>query len=199
MSIGRKILQEPKLFLNKLRGYSMKIIFSFFLLFILYTVSIEQSYAQDKCKQSQSVRLSVFSKNDYYFKSFSCDAEQGKFLKNYLVGLNKNVLLNEFAANEEPKVVAVSIYNSKNKVNKNPLLISIASAYFCCTPQIEGYSYQVNIYEIKKQGSDFVLKDISKKLLKDNASGFDGQTDKKTYYKYKDIASIKKWLDKNYK
>lgn len=180
----------------------MKNIFSIFLLFVLYTVSIEQSYAQDKCKQSELVSLSIFSKNDYNFQSLSCDAEQGVFLKNYLVNSNKNLLINEFAefaANEKPKIVAVSIYKPKNKISKNPLLISIASAYFCCTPQIEGYSYQVNIYEVKKQGNNVVLKDISKKLLKEDASGFDGQTDGETYYKYKDITSIKKWLDKNYK
>lgn len=178
----------------------MKSIFKFFLLFFLYTVSIKNLYAQDKCEQSQSVGLSVFSKNDYSFKSFRCDAEEGTFLKNYLVGVNQNIFLDEFAefaANEEPKVIAVSIYSPN--ISKNPLLISITSAYFCCTPQIEGYSYQVNIYEIKKQGERIALKDIAKKLLKDNTSGFEGKTDVVSYYKYKNIASIKKWLDKNYK
>ena len=79
------------------------------------------------------------------------------------------------------------------------MLVSITSAYFCCTPQIEGYSYQVNIYEIKKQRERVILTDITKKLFKDNVSGFEGNTDVKTYYKYKNISSIKKWLDKNYK
>lgn len=178
----------------------MKSIFGFFLFAVLYTVSIGHSYAQDKCKPSQSVSLNIFSKNDYNFKSFSCSAEQGIFLKNYLVKGNKSIFLNEFAefaANEEPKVIAVSTY--KPKTNRNPLLISITSAYFCCTPQVEGYSYQVNIYEIKKQDESVILNDIAKKLLNENASGFDGKTDVKAYYKYKNIASIKKWLDKNYK
>lgn len=178
----------------------MKSRFIFFLLFVLYSIIIQNSYAQDQCKQSQLVSLSISSKNDYNFKSFSCDAEQGIFLKYYLVGLNKNIFLNEFAefaANEEPKVIAVSIY--KPKTNKNPLLVSITSAYFCCTPQIEGYSYQVNIYEIKKQRESVILTDITKKLFKDNVSGFEGNTDVKTYYKYKNISLIKKWLDKNYR
>lgn len=57
----------------------------------------------------------------------------------------------------------------------------------------------MNIYEIERQGKNLKLKDISKKLLKDNTSGFEGKTDENVSYEYKDISSIKKWLNKNYK
>lgn len=178
----------------------MRKITSIFLLSIFsYFICSAATYARDRCKKDQSIPLNIFSKNDYRFESFSCDAEQGTFLKNYLINTKKRIFLNEFyefSAKEEPKVVAVSIYKSKRN---NPLLISISTAFFCCTPQIEGYSYEVKIYEIKKQNDGMILKDITQKLLKDDDSGFEGKTDERIYYKYKNIASIKKWLDKNYK
>ncbi|WP_265092424.1 hypothetical protein [Acinetobacter courvalinii] len=36
-------------------------------------------------------------------------------------------------------------------------------------------------------------------ILGDNSSGLEGVSDDYMHFKFKDIASIKKWLDKNYK
>ena len=56
--------------------------------------------------------------------------------------------------------------------------------------------YQVNFYKISAKGNIF-LKNITN-LFSENAEVFDGKSEGDVHYAYKDIASIKKWLDKNY-
>lgn len=75
-------------------------------------------------------------------------------------------------------------------------MITINSAYYCCTPQIEGKMYQVNLYQIS-ENKILNLKNITN-ILGNNAEGFEGIAEGKVYYKYKTISEIKKWLDKNY-
>ncbi|MGY6082606.1 hypothetical protein ACWYAF_09320, partial [Acinetobacter baumannii] len=95
---------------------------------------------------------------------------------------------------ESPKLLAVGIYKSTKR--KPPILITINSAYYCCTPQIEGKVYQVKLYQIS-ENKILNLKNITN-ILGSNAEGFEGIAEGKVYYKYKTISEIKKWLDKSY-
>ncbi|SPL71877.1 hypothetical protein KPC_3055 [Acinetobacter stercoris] len=79
-------------------------------------------------------------------------------------------------------------------------MITLHSQYNCCYPRPEGKNYQVDLYQIQNNKGKLKLKSYTY-VLGDYADGFEGQTDvrEKSIFKFKDIASIKKWLDKNYK
>lgn len=169
------------------------------IIIVLFICCTQSALAKNQCSKNDEIKLSIFSKNDYKLYSYYCSADEGLYLKNYISDYKKTIFLNEysdFAANEPPKLLAVSIYKSKSK--KPPILIVLNTAYHCCTPQMEGDLYKVNLYQVNKKNSALSLKDVTS-IFGKNSDGFDGQSEGKIFYKYKDIASIKKWLEKNYK
>jgi len=154
-------------------------------------------FAKDQCYIQETVNLSVFKENDYKFYNYVCESDVGQYLKNYIGNQKSRVFIDEYsdlAAKDNHQLLAVSIY--KPKSNKPPLLITLNSAYYCCTPQIEGRMYQVNLYQITKS-SGVNLKKITN-IFADNAEGFEGKVEGSVYYNYKTVAEIKKWLDENY-
>ncbi|MBK0064229.1 MULTISPECIES: hypothetical protein [unclassified Acinetobacter] len=153
--------------------------------------------ADDKCEKKETIILSVFKKNDYKFYNYTCESGNGKYLKSYIENSKKIKFLSEysdFAAKEEPQLLAVSVYKSKK--NRHPLLITLNSVYYCCSPQMEGAIYKINFYQINSK-NQVSLKNITN-IFGENSEGFEGMAEGKFYYNYKNIASIKKWLDKNY-
>lgn len=77
----------------------------------------------------------MFLKNDYKFYNYICDSDSGSYLKSYIGSQKQKFLLGEysdFAAKSNPELLVVSIYKSKKR--EKPLLITLNSAYYCCTP-----------------------------------------------------------------
>ncbi|MEB5477122.1 hypothetical protein [Acinetobacter pollinis] len=95
------------------------------------------------------------------------------------------------------ELAAVSIYRN---IKKEPVLITLHTQDWCCYPLSQGTVYSVNLYKIKKTDSKITLIDITRDLGEES-SGLDGENDigEKLIFKYKNISSIKKCLDKNYK
>ncbi|VCW83364.1 hypothetical protein BANRA_03653 [Acinetobacter baumannii] len=119
-----------------------------------------------------------------------CDSVEGSYLKGYLGSQEKKIFVSDysdFAAKESPKLLAVSIYKSKKR--KPPILITLNSSYYCCTPQMEGEMYQVNLYQIS-ENKTLNLKNITN-ILGVNAEGFEGRAEGKVYYKYKIFLKLK--------
>lgn len=175
----------------------MKKYFTIIMFFISSLIYSQNLFAKDQCNIDQQVKLNIFKKNDYKFYNYICESSEGLYLKGYFGDQEKKIFVgdySDFAAKETPKLLAVSIYKSTKR--KPPILITINSAYYCCTPQIEGEVYQVNLYQIS-ENKILNLKNITN-ILGSNAEGFEGITEGKVYYKYKTISEIKKWLDKNY-
>lgn len=79
-------------------------------------------------------------------------------------------------------------------------MITLHSESICCYPRPEGKSYSIDLYKVIKSNEKIKLTPYTG-ILGDNKYGFDGRNDvkEKVNFKLKDIASIKKWLDKNYK
>ncbi|WP_249135794.1 hypothetical protein [Acinetobacter nosocomialis] len=166
----------------------------FIISFLIYSQNL---FAKDQCNIDQQVNLNIFKKNDYKFYNYICESSEGLYLKGYLGDKDKKIFVDnysDFAAKESPRLLAVSIYKPNKR--KPPILITINSAYYCCTPQIEGKIYQVKLYQIS-ENKILNLKNITN-ILGSNAEGFEGIAEGKVYYKYKTISEIKKWLDKNY-
>ncbi|MDC5666762.1 hypothetical protein [Acinetobacter baumannii] len=175
----------------------MKKYFTTVLLIISSLIYSQNIFANDQCNIEETVNLTIFKKNDYKFYNYMCDSVEGSYLKGYLGFQEKKIFVSDysdFAAKESPKLLAVSIYKSKKR--KPPILITLNSSYYCCTPQMEGEMYQVNLYQIS-ENKTLNLKNITN-ILGVNAEGFEGRAEGKVYYKYKNISEIKKWLDKNY-
>lgn len=175
----------------------MKKIITMLFIFLSFFYS-KNVFAEDQCHIREVINLSVFKKNDYNFYNYTCESHLGSYLKSYIGNKKENFFVGEysdFAAKESPELLAVSIYKPNRK--KTPLLITINSAYYCCTPQMEGNMYQVNFYETKSNGS-LTVKNITN-IFGENAEGFEGVAEGRVYYNYKTISEIKKWLDKNYK
>jgi len=168
------------------------------IVFIISSLIYSQNlFAKDQCNIDQQVNLNIFKKNDYKFYNYICESSEGLYLKGYLGDKDKKIFVDnysDFAAKESPRILAVSIYKANKR--KPPILITINSAYYCCTPQIEGKIYQVKLYQIS-ENKILNLKNITN-ILGSNAEGFEGIAEGKVYYKYKTISEIKKWLDKNY-
>lgn len=167
------------------------------LLIVFSIIYSSNLIAGDKCDKKETINLSVFKKNDYKFYNYTCKSDKGIYLKSYIGNSKKTKFLNEyydFAAKEDPQLLAVSIYKSKK--NKQPLLITLNSTYYCCSPQMEGFVYKVNFYQIDSN-NQVLLENITH-IFDEKSEGFEGMAEGKVYYNYKNIASIKKWLDKNY-
>ncbi|MFI8146795.1 hypothetical protein [Acinetobacter sp. ABJ_C5_2] len=153
-----------------------------------------------ECNEEKVTPLSIFNKHDYEIHSYICDSEDGKYIKNYLSLSNKTnfIFLNKIendGSRDNPKQLAVSIYHPRG--NKKPLLITLHGQYDCCYPHPEGTTYYIDIFKINENGKVYNISNI----LGRNVSGYDGQNDikEKSFFNLKDIASIKKWLEKNYK
>lgn len=175
----------------------MKKYFTIIMFFISSLIYSQNLFAKDQCNIDQQVKLNIFKKNDYKFYNYICKSSEGSYLKGYFGDQEKKIFVgdySDFAAKESPKLLAVSIYKLTKR--KPPILITINSAYYCCTPQIEGEMYQVNLYQIS-ENKILNLKNITN-ILGSNAEGFEGIAEGKVSYKYKTISEIKKWLDKNY-
>ncbi len=175
----------------------MKKYFTIILFIISSLIYSQNLFAKDQCNIDQQVNLNIFKKNDCKFYSYICESSEGLYLKGYVGDQEKKIFVgdySDFAAKESPKLLAVSIYKSNKR--KPPILITLNSSYYCCTPQIEGEIYQVNLYQISKN-KILNLKNITN-ILGGSAEGFEGIAEGKVYYKYKNISEIKKWLDKNY-
>ncbi|ATO19278.1 hypothetical protein BS636_06180 [Acinetobacter sp. LoGeW2-3] len=170
-----------------------KILIICFSLFIFNNI-----YAQDKCELDSTTNLNIFKKDDYKINSYKCFSDQGIYLKNYIENSNYKKLVNyyaDYSAKEEPELLAVSVY--KNNRMRRPILITINRSYYCCTPQIEGHMYKVGLYQITNTKKGINLEDITN-ILHEESEGFNGLAEGKVNYKYKDIFSIKKWLESNY-
>lgn len=167
-----------------------------FMFILIFLFCYKNAWAKEQCHVHEEIALSVFKKNDYKLFNYMCLSEQGETLKNYIGNSKRKVFVNEyfdFAAKENPKLLAVSVYQPK--IKKNSLLITLHASYYCCTPQMEGSSYEVNLYQLDK---NMKLTELTG-LLGEDSEGFEGLIEGRVYYKFKDIVSIKKWLDKNYR
>ncbi|MEB3864190.1 hypothetical protein MSG66_09140 [Acinetobacter sp. IK31] len=170
----------------------------FTIMFVISSLIYSQNlFAKDQCNIEQQVNLNVFKKNDYKFYNYICESSEGSYLKSYFGDQEKKIFVgdySDFAAKESPKLLAVSIYKSNKR--KPPILIVLNSSYYCCTPQIEGEMYKINLYQIIGNNS-LSLKNITN-ILGNNSEGFEGMAEGEVYYKYKTISEVKKWLNKNY-
>lgn len=176
----------------------MKTLFLSFLIF--YT---SHTYASDELNancQNKKINLNIFYKDDFSFNSQLCANDDRSYIINFLQNNSQSILINkkeEEFGYDYPVLEAVSVFK-KGKLP--PLLITLHSEYVCCYPRPEGKSYAIDLYKIIKDGGKFKINSYTS-ILGENNYGFDGQNDvrEKVHFKLKDIASIKKWLDKNYK
>lgn len=172
---------------------------NFYIVFFIFFVGV--AYAETKndnfCDLNQKYKLSVFGKSDFNLISKSCNYSDTHFLVNFLIKGKQKIFINKYSVdggNWPQKLEAVSIYKQKNKA---PILITLHTQRWD-TPTISGVTYSVKLYQIINNNEGVKLIDISKNLG-DDQSGLDGVSDDYMHFKFKDIASIKKWLDKNYK
>lgn len=170
--------------------------YAFFITF-LFIFLINVTYAKDaslSCKED-TTQLTVYNRHDFKFISKSCNFEENPFVENFLISGKKKIFINKYSMDGgkwPQKLEAVSIY--KNKV---PVLITLHTQYWD-TPTVNGITYSVNLYKILNSSDGVRLIDISK-ILGQDQSGLDGVSDNYMYFKFKNISSIKKWLDINYK
>lgn len=144
-------------------------------------------------------KLSIYKKSDYNFYNYSCVGGEGFYSKYFLSNETRKIMLDEFsdyASKEEPKLLAVSIYKSKN--NNPPVLIVINNSYYCCAPQLEGIFYKINLFQVVGNSNNFILKDVTN-IFGENSEGFVSKKHSNNIYKYQNISSVKRWLEKNYK
>lgn len=170
------------------------------LFLIFYFLLINNVYGKqglNEC-ESRTFFLNIFSKKDFLFDSKTCFGEDGyiiNFLENKSTRIILNKKFNEFGY-DNLILEGVSIYK---KEKRPPLLITLHSEYICCYPKPEGKSYLIDIYQITKRGNGFFVKPFTESLGIERY-GFDGKNNvrQRSIFKYKNIASIKRWLDKHY-
>lgn len=175
---------------------------NFYIAFLLMLV-IQTTYAEATlekfCKVDQTYKLSIFGKNDAKFISKNCDlSPDNQYIESFLILKNKKMSINKINGRVGngggTELIAVSLYKENSK---QPVLITLYSETYCCYPQPSGKLYTVDLNEIKKENNSMVLKSITN-ILGDNNSGLEGVSDDYMHFKFKDINSIKEWLDKNY-
>lgn len=171
-----------------------------FLFILIFLFCYKNAWAKELCHVDEEVALSIFKKNDAKFISNNCEiALDNQYVESFLIIQNKKLFLDRVKGRvgngEGAELVAVSLYRKKSKL---PVLITLYSETYCCYPQPSGKLYTVDLYNIVKNGNNISLKPITD-ILGDNSSGLEGVSDDYMHFKFKDIASIKKWLDKNYK
>lgn len=90
-----------------------KIFFSFI---ILYTCNVHGSDLLNENCQNSTIKLDIFSKNDFLFSSKSCIKDDRSYVINYLKNKSENLLVNkkedEFGY-DFPTLDAVSIFKKK--------------------------------------------------------------------------------------
>ncbi|MEQ1189160.1 MULTISPECIES: hypothetical protein [Acinetobacter] len=166
--------------------------------FIASTGYAGSSVDTEKFCKTQITKLTVYIKNDFELISKSCDSESNPFIENTLVSKNQKMFLNKYSmdgGDNPQKLAAVSVYKKKNS---EPILITLHTQKWCCYPSPQGTVYSVDLYKIKKINNNIKIDSITN-ILGENSSGLDGVSDEYLSFKFKDIASIKKWLEKNYK
>lgn len=175
-------------------------IFIFSILIVAQSTAAKQAINQS-CKADQSYNFNVFSKKDLRFTSETCVSDlEEQHVKSYYILKGKKKLISRVDqgivdGGQGVKLIAVSLY--KRKV-KNPILISIYSEKYCCYPKPTGDFYTVELHEFVKNKNSIELKSITH-ILGNDSSGLNGVFDDYLTFKFKDISSVKKWLDKNYK
>jgi hypothetical protein len=175
----------------------IKFNFIFFFIFFIQTTCAETK--NDNTYESCDIKfmkISLKFKNDFRIVSKTCD-EENPYVINFLEGEGRKIFINKYSTDGgkwPQKLEAVSIYKQKNKA---PILITLHTQRWD-TPTISGVTYSVNLYQIINNNEGVKLIDISKNLG-DDQSGLDGVSDDYMHFKFKDVATIKKWLDKNYK
>ena len=172
----------------------LKLIVTLFIFIFGLPVSV---YAEKlTCQITNQTKLTVYKKADSTIISEEC-LNDNPYISSYLLHNKQKIFINKYsldAGKWMPKLAAVSIYN---KTGKSPLLITIHTQDWD-TPTISGVSYSIDLYEVVYKNGEIKLIDISK-ILGENRSGLDGESDQKMVFKLKNITSIKKWLNKNYK
>ena len=176
----------------------MNKVYLLFILILFVQVSYANKNDSESCQKNQ-VKLSVFAKNDSEFISKNCDlSPDNQFVESSLITRDIKKIVSKvngrIGNGDGVKLIAVSIYK---KINKPPVLIELYSEKYCCYPQPAGTLYTVNLYEIHKNNNKISIKSITD-ILGDNSSGLDGVSDDYMKFSFKNIALIKKWLDKNY-
>ncbi|MEB5477121.1 hypothetical protein [Acinetobacter pollinis] len=172
----------------------LKVITFLILLFIGESLYAKKTNEEISCDTHTTI-LTVYKKSDFKVVSRTCQ-DDNPYISNYLVNNRNSTLINKYSLDIGkwiPKLAAVSIYNNSS----SPVLITIHTQYWD-TPTISGTSYDINLYKIININGKVQLIDISK-ILGEDQSGLDGTSDEVMHFKLKDISSIKKWLDKNYK
>ena len=102
-------------------------------LIILCPMYYQNLFAKEQCSRNQTTNLNIFKKYDYKLYNYMCYSDKGVYLKTYIGNAKNTIFLNEyadFAAKNNPELLAVSIY--KSKIKKAPVLITINTAYHCC-------------------------------------------------------------------
>ena len=169
-----------------------------YIVMIFFVGFINAAYAKNTVQSCGEVvtKLTVSKKNDFNLISKSCDYEENPFIMNFLINGEQKIFINKYSVDGgkwPQKLEAVSVYKQKNKP---PVLITLHTQRWD-TPTINGLTYSVNLYKITNNKDGVELLDIST-ILGNDQSGLEGVSDDYMHFKFKDIASIKKWLDKNY-
>ena len=177
----------------------MNKVYLLFILILFVQVSYANKNDSESCQKNQ-VKLSVFAKNDSDFISKNCEiSPDNQFVESYLIRYDTKKNLSKINGRSGNgagvKLIAVSVYK---KINKPPVLIELYSEKYCCYPEPSGNLYTINLYELHNKKNGIGVNSITD-ILGDNSSGLDGVSDGYMSFKLKNIASIKKWLDKNYK
>ncbi|ENW94197.1 hypothetical protein [Acinetobacter dispersus] len=169
------------------------------LITMFFVCFVNAAYAKNSIQSCEEAvtKLTVNKKHDFNLMSKSCDFEENPFIENFLINGKQKRFVNKYSMDGgkwPQKLEAVSIYKQKNKV---PVLITLHTQRWD-TPTINGVTYSINLYKIINNNEGVNLIDISK-ILGEDKSGLDGVSDDYMHFKFKDINSIKEWLDKNYK
>lgn len=175
----------------------------FFLVCLIFLSSCHvfaNETSSDAFCESKTTALTIFSKNDFTLNSQLCKNNDRSYNVHYLQNKTQNIFVKkqyEEMGYDAPNLKAVSIFN---KDHLPPLLILLHSERICCYPSPEGETYAIDLYKTIKSKNTIQLQPYTTLLAK-NSYGFEGQNNvrEKVHFKFKDIASIKKWLEKNYK
>ncbi|MDQ8951394.1 hypothetical protein RFH42_00215 [Acinetobacter rudis] len=172
------------------------------LLFIIILIAIYQkSYAQDDknhCNYT-NVKLDIYSRDDIRLSSKNCDLNaDNQYIESFLLVGQKKIIVNKIYGGNGGgagiELLAASIYKKKYK---EPVLIMLYVENYCCYPQPSGKLYTIELYKVFNIDNNIKIEEITK-ILNGNSTGLEGVSDDYMHFKYKNIASIKRWLDKHY-
>lgn len=173
----------------------MKFILIAIAFLVIGCTNAKSNNAYESCNM-KFTKISLKFKNDFRIVSKTCD-EENPYVINFLEGEGRKIFINKYDINIGkwlPKLAAVSVYK---KNNQRPLLITLHTQDWD-SPTVNGILYNVNLYKVYLSDEGVKLVDVSN-ILGNSQSGLEGVSDDYMHFKFKDIASIKKWLDRNYK